>query len=926
MNDDFMDSAPIAKKTSVIFLVVDTSGDMVAERIHIVNQAIKEVLPIIRDISNKSVDVEIKIAIQTFDSVVNWITPNPVSLNDYNYKDIQAGGCASMGEAFVELNSKLNENAFLSSEVGNLAPAIILLSDTTPTDDYRKGLDALKQNKWYKSAIKVAFAISSEAEKDILEDFTGNKELVFEDGDNFSLKEIIKLVSVKVAKIGIKVRETTEEKCKELIQEIKNTKNNVGGMMKETGVKIKEVTKEKQEKIIQEIEKQKIKILDSVYKQVVFAYSVQGASHIREEKKSKNNGIIRKHPCQDRSFYGDFAETLADEKKDISLYVKNSDSEDCWVKLPVELKKHSVPFKCLCVSDGHGSSSYFRSDRGAELAIQSYVELLSERIEKLAECYKTEDFKTIEKGFSVGIARDRWTKKVVEDLITHPITEDELEILKENEAETARLYKQDYDSFCSIENDDGKLKFIHSSSLKEIYGCTFIAYVQTKDFWYAMQIGDGDFAISYNGDDFEKPIAEDPNCFANFTTSLCGKESYKDFRFAHGDVIPKYVFCSSDGISNSVQGDEGLYNLYKWFVEVFTNIEIDENKPSNYIDGKIEEAKKFIANDMSSQSERGSGDDFSLATILNFTKEDFDSANYKKYCDLLNAFKKELKTGSYNTTKEKQITTYFKRCGEKGKSKLEELYVSLVGCLRTELDKGSLIQELYDVIIKELDPKSEECLKIQSSYFEYVLNNLGRGNYDSKKFDEIILICKEDKNNSRKERAYKALFKYVKEIEKKENKILEPECEKIYEYFSKQNVDESTLEGLFDFLISKLLNCGINIENYYKYFKADSKKFGKLNFKLYEVLVDKDKEKANEYLEISAKDCAYLEASYFYAKMLFSLAEKHKKKKEISDARDYYITAKEYFEKSMKLGKTKNDLAQYFRIISDFLEKTSHQE
>lgn len=367
MNDDFMDSAPIAKKTFVIFLVVDTSGDMVAERIHIVNQAIRETLPIIRDISNKSVDVEIKIAIQTFDSVAKWITPNPVSLNDYNYKDIQAGGCATMGEAFVELNSKLNENAFLSSEVGNLAPAIILLSDTTPTDDYRKGLDALKQNKWYKSAIKVAFAISSEAEKDIVEDFTGNKELVFEDGDNFSLKEIIKLVSVKVAKIGIKVRETTEEKCKELIQEIKNTKNNVGGMMKETGVKIKEVTKEKQEKIIQEIGKQKIKILDSVYKQVVFAYSVQGASHIREEKKSKNNGIIRKHPCQDRSFYGDFAETLADEKKDISLYVKNSDSEDCWVKLPVELKKHSVPFKCLCVSDGHGSSSYFRSDRGLSL-------------------------------------------------------------------------------------------------------------------------------------------------------------------------------------------------------------------------------------------------------------------------------------------------------------------------------------------------------------------------------------------------------------------------------------------------------------------------------------------------------------------------------------------------------------------------------
>ena len=363
-------------------------------------------------------------------------------------------------------------------------------------------------------------------------------------------------------------------------------------------------------------------------KKVVFAYSVQGASHIKAEKKAKDSGMLRKHPCQDRSFYREFEKSSLDEKKDILLYVKNSDSEDCWVKLPVELKKHSIPFECLCVSDGHGSPSYFRSDRGAELAIQSYVELLSERIEKLAECYKNKEFETIEKGFSVGIARDRWTKKVVEDLIAKPITKEELEILKETEAETAKLYREEYDAFCSIENDDERIKFIRSSLLKEIYGCTFIAYIQTKYFWYAMQIGTADFAISYNGLTFEKPIAEDPNCFANFTTSLCGKESYKDFRFAHGDVIPKYVFCSSDGISNSVQGDEGLFDFYKWAVNEFTSLEFEGTEASKELDNKIKKVRQAIANNMPSQSERGSGDDFSLATILNLKNSDF--INYRK--------------------------------------------------------------------------------------------------------------------------------------------------------------------------------------------------------------------------------------------------------------------------------------------------------
>jgi len=46
---------------------------------------------------------------------------------------------------------------------GSFAPAIFLLSDGEPTDDYKKHLADLKNNNWFKKAIKAAVAIGDDA-------------------------------------------------------------------------------------------------------------------------------------------------------------------------------------------------------------------------------------------------------------------------------------------------------------------------------------------------------------------------------------------------------------------------------------------------------------------------------------------------------------------------------------------------------------------------------------------------------------------------------------------------------------------------------------------------------------------------------------------------------------------------------------------
>ena len=102
------------------------------------------------------------------------------------------------------LNEKLSRKAFMGDVAGSFAPAIFLLSDGEPTDDYQHELKNLKENNWFKKAIKVAVAIGEDANKDVLAEFTGNKEAVITVHTPEALTKMIRFVSVTASQIGSK--------------------------------------------------------------------------------------------------------------------------------------------------------------------------------------------------------------------------------------------------------------------------------------------------------------------------------------------------------------------------------------------------------------------------------------------------------------------------------------------------------------------------------------------------------------------------------------------------------------------------------------------------------------------------------------------------------------------------------------------------
>ncbi len=215
----------VPRRVMTLFFVVDTSGSMAGEKIASVNVAVREVLPMISDLSSNNADAQIKIAAMEFSSGTEWMYPQPIESENFQWRDLEAGGLTAMGEACVELSSKLSTKAFMSEASGSYAPAIILMSDGEATDDFKRGLEKLKGNNWFKAAIKVAIAIGQEAEnQDSLAAFTGNKEAVLTVHNKEELKKIIRFVSVTASQVASKStsvgKEAPNNKQEEVVEKI----------------------------------------------------------------------------------------------------------------------------------------------------------------------------------------------------------------------------------------------------------------------------------------------------------------------------------------------------------------------------------------------------------------------------------------------------------------------------------------------------------------------------------------------------------------------------------------------------------------------------------------------------------------------------------------------------------------------------------
>ena len=224
------DAVSVPRRTMTLFFLIDTSGSMSGNKIGAVNDAIVNVLPMLEDISSSNPDAEIKVAALEFSNGTKWLYNEPKSVEDFKWIDVQAGGLTSLGEACLELNSKLSRSGYMKSASGSYAPAIILFSDGGPTDNFDGGLQSLQGNNWFKNAIRIAIAIGDDADLDVLARFTGNSEAVVKVQNIDALKQIIRIVAVTSSQIGSKSSSAgNTSKQDQVIKDVNQAVDNVDG-------------------------------------------------------------------------------------------------------------------------------------------------------------------------------------------------------------------------------------------------------------------------------------------------------------------------------------------------------------------------------------------------------------------------------------------------------------------------------------------------------------------------------------------------------------------------------------------------------------------------------------------------------------------------------------------------------------------------
>lgn len=284
------------------------------------------------------------------------------------------------------------------------------------------------------------------------------------------------------------------------------------------------------------------------------------------------------------------------------------------IKRGTECQDASISFSnedysIIIVCDGHGGDNYVRSSKGSDIA----KEVAFENIKKFIEDFKK--IETIEKdkeyynrlmySLKASIILS-WNEKVKEDLSKNPFIEDELDKVSEGARKRYLNGKP--------ENSYGA------------YGTTIIAVACTENYCFAIQIGDGKCIFINSDGEISQPVPVDDKCFLNVTTSICDEDAIDSFRHifikkSESQSLPIAVFIGTDGVDDSFQNDQQLYELYRTVLYSFSNTE-------------FEEAYKELENYVPTLSKYGSGDDISIASIL--------AIENIKELDFIKSFEKDL--------------------------------------------------------------------------------------------------------------------------------------------------------------------------------------------------------------------------------------------------------------------------------------------
>lgn len=456
------------------------------------------------------------------------------------------------------------------------------------------------------------------------------------------------------------------------------------------------------------------------------------------------------------------------------------------IKRGTECQDASISFSngdysIIVVCDGHGGDDYVRSSKESDIAKEVALKKVKKFIkdfEKIESFEKDKDYyDRVMYNLKASIIFS-WNEKVKEDISKNPFTEEELNRVSEG---ARKRYSND-----------------KSEKFYSAYGTTMIAVVCTEKYCFAIQIGDGKCIFINSDGEFIQPVPIDEKCFLNVTTSICDEDAIDSFRHifiekSDSKSLPVAVFIGTDGVDDSFQNDQQLYELYRTVLYSFSNT-------------KFEDAYEELKNYIPTLSKHGSGDDISIASIL-------DIENIKEL-DFIKSFEKDLlgsETSETQDDNEENISDIIDTDSINNKSLKSDKTLKIkmydeenIEEVKYHLEENNL---LYDEKEKNRSSKNDfleqEISEVADNYGEDILekgNNTSIDS-DSSKINNGNDIQLSDDEISRKTNCLKKEYVNLEEINKdsllSETKL---ECtddkNEVLEKYENQNIEEEKKDPL----------------------------------------------------------------------------------------------------------------------------------
>jgi len=239
----------------------------------------------------------------------------------------------------------------------------------------------------------------------------------------------------------------------------------------------------------------------------------------------------------------------------------------------------------VSVSDGHGSAMCFRSDQGAQLAVDTSISVHRNFLEGGLDSSRLSILKLLaEERLPLEIVR-LWVHSVKSHVEENPFAPDFTEDL---EMENGLIARE------AIE-----------ANLLIPYGTTLLSVCLTDNFILFLQLGDGDILTISEDGEVSRPLVKDERLIADETTSLCMTNSWREFQVFFQVIVnkpPALILISTDGYHNSFESEEAFLKAGTDIIRIIRDEGLE--KVTTELEGWLNE-----------MSIKGSGDDITLGIL-----------------------------------------------------------------------------------------------------------------------------------------------------------------------------------------------------------------------------------------------------------------------------------------------------------------------